>query len=1521
MFGNIPMSVGTAAAPIGAPAPPSSAVPFADRRPAPAAIARGRHAFASDRSYSYSAVGNEAVAAPMPWIRRADLHADGAAASASPPSLMQSTPPALSDADIDRLLLLRAGEQRAADRKALDAVLDYANICNVRAEANERDALFDWWARLRDYAPQYAVDDLKRVGHNLHLLFFETPPGRRDAEWQRLSASAKRDVNLILDLAAVIQASDRPYVGTSYNAILPALARAMENRRPSDLALRDSETPYLLSLMHALRQSRAAEHPYFRNRVEIMPGDVLDFVQAVILERYAEPLGQADVDHRQHLKTDLCALLYRALRHRCATTVDNPLTLASLREGIAGAMAAEKKDRILLDKMFADDGSPGAIRHDGWVLRNARGKTPADLVAYLDAHGPPGMAALHHGYKLSLVRRKLYELGEYAGDYKFGSIMRAMATVLMRTSSRPAPNRHVVYTTALDLEEQWMERIKEEIERGNMPYMLEIFEAVYSERANGVEEWNTQAYRKQYNNAMAAIEAAASAYRCDDGARAAIRRWLAGNMPGWRAEDNNFDDAIDIAHYATSIENLVDAFYQIAQSDEYPDFHTTDILTAQGNLIFHPLLDGLPKHAGEALTHAAKHFDFSPFLNERTVADKQKPAHSLIQKMENTFYRNTYEMRAEPVWSVEGKAYEILLAQNLTAAQISDGYGSIYSNVHDGEYFRRPRPLHEAFVAVVRNVDADALLLLPNGKTIKPYRLIKQSYDAYHAGLEKHPWVVGKAMHQLAEKKLPFLPSVRKAEIKRIAQTLAVPSIATESGAEAADELLGSLPIFAPTLQLARALRDDKSHKLYYVLLIARDVLATAAMGKMIFATYVTPFITGMRLSASAVLAARMIPGKTISSVRRFSVSVGASVRRMSLGYEGYGNFDMQPRRKPQKTPSEKRDIPIIGDQTKSGGINKQSARTRSGGNAARRMAEERGMNNGTLVNPDGIGINSDMWLQLMTLIAPTLSQNARQFHAMLKISGKSQALVFNMTNSNNIENAGAKVGLKGLTSADAFTLCGTQTLEERQTVQDAMAWQIKSLDDNAYERKPVRDNLRIDFAADVDAAWTAHPGWSYDPMHIVEDAFDASVALRQLFNLYDSRPVRPHSIAIKVDTQCVRPRLQRRGPVSDIFLPADPNCLPFVVNARHVARQTVESAVIESVVRTILAKVTPGNLPPQRPMHERGLGVWLANRVRRQTDPHADPRVNAFDFESKEEAQSIGVRTVRDAAELEDQYLERVNPEDPIAMRMHAFSAVANHPTVKAVTTLARRIGLPAYLQSLRSPENAAGRSANDISSGDFIDRFRHRFAIDIGRRSAADIDSFIAMAHLFFSTCYERSPLFHRLFDHGLKRREQQWIIFPDGYAGDIGIEHDVLIPSPGIINAAAGNALYLGFMDTEPHPRNASIVVPTSSLRPLEPFRRMLDGVIAALAGADLLLPRSAAFEHRGAVAWASDTVLLESAQDAETPPNKRLAQITVSAHNADECKRLRKSAGQRREQARDEDAYLDHWFATVSNMASP
>jgi hypothetical protein len=1501
-------------------------------------LANSRVSFTGDASrFRFSPIGSKTA----PQSRPAFLAPSQGRSERS----VQAAPHRLSPGDIHRLLLLRP-ESHSADRKELNAILDYANICHTSTSETSKngeaakttngsieiDLKAAWWARLRGYEIQYAKADLDRIGHTLRTVFFDTPPEHRPTEWRRVSPPARRDINLIIDLGEVIRTSDHPYPAPPYQHCHRRLAEVMENDAHADLtdlALRTGDTPCLMSLAQILREHNADDDAYFHHRVEIMASDVCAFVKNDILtlpyfNRTTAP------GYRAQQEKDLCALLYRSVRKQCASSQNTPLTLAALRQGIDGALEAEANDRIFLNGMFAyndtdrradqrTDDRTGHIYHDGWTLRGAIGKTPGDLIPHLDAFGHPDFADLHHAYKLSLIRRKLYQLGEYPGNYQFGGIKHAMATILMRTSTQPPANRYIAYDNTLALEEHWVQSIQ----TGTQPYLLEIYEAIYNERANGVEEWTPQRYRAHY---VALIQSLKTEFgNVSSGVPPILWRWMAGHMPGWQAATQEFVVSISTEQYVASIENVVDTLYQIAQATEFPRFVTTDMMAAIGFTEFHPLLAGLPDDVRTRVTTVARRFDYSQFHAEHTVKNGNNPAVTLIQKMENTFYRNTRELRSAPSWDLETEAFRILLNNNITIEQMNTGMACIYSNVHTGAYYQRPRPIHEAFIAVIRNVDMDALLLLPTGKTIKPYYLIKKSFDTYNSGLEKHPYVIGDAKQSIRDQNLPFLPSVMKAQIRRIAKALAVTRIVTESGTHAADELLGSLPILAPTLQLVRALRDDKSHKLYYVLLIARDVLATAAMGKMIFAAYVAPAVTGMRLGGSALLAARMIPAKSISRVR--------TLRAMSLGY---GELDMQRRRPPPKADKQI-DLPLIGgDQTR--GYQGKTNRARSGASAARHISGEQSANNSTLMMVDGGEISPDSWLNLIRLIAPGLEKNARQFHAMLRSSGIHQNIVFNMTFNNNIEDAGARSGLKGLTTANAFTWCDTRPLEERQTVRDAMVWQVKDLDDGAYNRKAINDHLQISYLRDVGAAWDAHPEQRYDPLDIIEQAFDNSSVLRQLFNRYDSLPVNPQSIRITVDTQCVFAEVRRHGSAVTIDLPADPNCLHFTMNARHIARQSIASAIIESVVTAINCDFLHGNPAPENPSRERGLNIWLANRIQRQCDPHADPRVNAAYYASPESARHIDNRSIREAAELEDQYLERVNPEDPIAARISQFPVIARHPTVRAVKALISRIGLSPYLRATGEIEGAADGAADadaitggKTPAGDpidhaarnrFRDNFRHRFAVDTGHRAAADIDKLIETMHLFFTECHEKSILFRQLFDYGLRRRDQQWIIFPDGYAGDSGVAEDILIPSEGIINAATGNALYLGLIEIQPDPSNASLSLPTSSLRPLESFRRMLDGVIVALSGAsEAILPREMAFDHRGAIAWASDMVLHEVLRGAEVLPNKRLAQIAVSTDNEDDCRRLRKAAAHKREQTRDEDAYLDHWFAGLAPPATP
>ena len=132
---------------------------------------------------------------------------------------------------------------------------------------------------------------------------------------------------------------------------------------------------------------------------------------------------------------------------------------------------------------------------------------------------------------------------------------------------------------------------------------------------------------------------------------------------------------------------------------------------------------------------------------------------------------------------------------------------------------------------------------------------------------------------------------------------------------------------------------------------------------------------------------------------------------------------------------------------------------------------------------------------------------------------------------------------------------------------------------------------------------------------------------------------------------------------------------------------------------------------------------------------------------------------------------------------------------------------------------------------------------------------------------------------------------------------------MPSTGMINAGAANAVYLGLIETESAAANASLSLPSAQLLPLESFRRMLDGVIAALSGDTATPPRRQAFHHRGATVWISEAVMWQ----AGWPANKRLARITIRSSAAGDVTRLTRLAARNRRTARVEDAYILEWLS--------
>jgi hypothetical protein len=1415
--------------------------------------------------------------------------------------------PIIGEAEIHWLLGLRAGTQFDADAKALNALLDYANICHPGNMTDRHETIDASWARLKNdencknYEISHANSDLIRMRKNIQSIFFDTPPASRAMQWQRLSQRARQDLKLYFDIGDTLHASPLAIGERPYEKAWLRLALVLKRSPPSDDMLRvpGASTPYLMALTQALREHDAAHHPFFRDRLEILPSDIRAFITEYMPPPLPQPIapieGLADAAYFEQRQEDLAALLYLWLEDRCLPIGgETRITAPSLRNALAAATQAEEKDQVFLKDMFIFNATATDIHadiyHDGMVLRNAVGKSVSDLAVYLDTHAGPDFALLHHAYKNTLIRRKLYELEE-SPDYPIGTPLQSMATILMRMSDQPAGNRYRTYRNKLDLTESWERRNQQWIDKRDFALSPELYNAMHLESGNSLTASALYWYRDVWDARI--VQAIRNTELGRTGSAQILLplwQWLQEHAPGWQASAQCWS-AVSAERYANSVMHAVDALYQIKQASDLPKFELIDAYTGAGYWRYHASLHGLPGPIQQALTSVAQQFDFHPFHTERILSDDWLT--TSYRLLDSSYYRTVLELQSVPTYSVEIEAYLALLRNGITHEQIAAGMGRVICDVDHNAYHRRPRPLYEAFISVIRNPHSDARLLLPNGESIYPHQIIDKSFDDYCNHLGKHPWIIGRAKQNLRDRGLPFLPSLLREEIESIAAPLRKKaSKATESGTQLADHFFGAMPITAPLLRMSRAVRaGNYEHVPYYMLVLTRDVLAAVALSHAITAAYISPIISAARYSSSVLLASTTLPQRSFRTYR---------IR--SAGY-----LDLKPPQLNRK--SKPHEITLTGDQTH--GLQTKIARARRQGNAARQYTSSAALDNSTQLTDGGQLFDPDYRHKMLKMLLPAnQKEQMLQQQNIWKIGSQNSYSLLNITASDDMEDAGAQAGLQGLSEVNSFTLCGEETVGLRQTVQDAYDWLIKANNDRMRNvPQLLRDNLLTTYGEGVEAVWEAQPAWRYDPAQIVNRTYIASPQMRALLNWHDDHAIEKCSLSILIDLECTRATVtaSASSTIIRIMLPANPDNLPFIMNEMHVSRQSIRQALIESLVKAITRLP-----PPQDPLRQRGANVWLANAILLQTGQHFEPRISAAFFEDHDQARQIGHQhhnhqSIYRTAEIEDQYLERISVKNMLAIPHGKYQGdtAAHRPTVAALTALLTQLDYPAYLRKQQGPARS-----DALARADFKQRFLRGFTFDYGNSNRNGSQNAIdtELTDAFFFDCYVNSSLFRKLFDDRITQLRRRWTVFPNGFDGDGAAAEYAPIPSEGIINAGTLNAVYLGLLEVEPIAGNSTFSSPGTQLLPMEPFRAMLDGVAAALSDDMAMSQAHTALHHRGAGVWFCDTVLLQ----AGWPINKRLAGLTVRSSNLGDIKRLSRLAGPNRRAARVEDAEIVRWI---------
>lgn len=521
-------------------------------------------------------------------------------------------------------------------------------------------------------------------------------------------------------------------------------------------------------------------------------------------------------------------------------------------------------------------------------------------------------------------------------------------------------------------------------------------------------------------------------------------------------------------------------------------------------------------------------------------------------------------------------------------------------------------------------------------------------------------------------------------------------------------------------------------------------------------------------------------------------------------------------------------------------------------------------------------------------------------------------------------EQDGPAGGFLDLADIDACTQCNGQALGRRATVLDASDWLLKTGDGKARNiERLLSRHVTVTITPQALQAWEANPDARYEPLGILRRLYRNSEQCRKLLNWHDDHTTAGQKIAIVVEESTELRYAQALARVeaangSLIVLPCDARILPTVMGERHFPRQTIAQVTIEGLVKAITCLPAPAHSAD-----ERGVNIWLANRILLQDGEPFWPRVNAAVYTDGDPIQFSHIDEARHAAEMEDQYMERLGIAAPISHdATYQGSTLAERPTVAAVIDLLTQLDYRRVLREAQSNDVISSPTpaampipvpARILEEGHsaayrlFHARFAARFMLDFGARAPTQINHNSAIRFLF--DCHRGSTLFRRLFDRSQPPGARQWTIFPHGYPDRQQHANHRLVPVPGVIDTGIDNRLYQGLFDSRPAftATGAATEVPARALLPLNLYRRLLDGVVAVLSG-DTGATDAAAHKHRGATVWLSDTILWQRGW----PVNRRLAAALLSANATAQLAHLKALSGTNRRAARAEDRYILQWL---------
>ncbi|MGI4982140.1 MAG: PipA/GogA/GtgA family type III secretion system effector [Janthinobacterium lividum] len=1116
---------------------------------------------------------------------------------------------------------------------------------------------------------------------------------------------------------------------------------------------------------------------------------------------------------------------------------------ATLRRAFIALLPEEEQNQVLLDRLFRPTNVPARIYHDGVTLRNALGRTFDDLLNSEELRDLPGMADVTPARRQKLLTRKFAQW-YVSTRYPFGSVRHAIATTVERIANlhgTPLPEDLDTDTGLLNALKD-ARRVWAEADDG--PVSPDLLLAGQLAAHNQVRLETTDSLRQWFEHTIATPFRRASEQMRAAGVNGiGPLEWLMHNMQEARAFEHRSLSSCMPREYEWAIDRVRQEKERIA-----------------GDTKRYQFVDLPPNEPFVRATEAEPHYDaIRAIFYERAFRDVDPAAlrHEIL-------VGNTWQERGQAslAYANERLLATFNLAPMLNLAAIAEdtlaAAGLNTSEIHairrieiqgSNDELREPvtGSFIDAFLKVCRQVSRAQHFFLPSGQAIRPMTVVEPAIDAFNAGLASDSWIRLAALETFRRDGIAPSSRTLQSAIDEKVREHCIPSITAVMLSQIFD-IRNLVPLYGSSQAIYQGLTEKRYYQvLFGVITMTAEVLSVARSHPQI------GFPRSLFAAPQRSAVARRPPGFPITD----SVSVlcgwppSLSAFKNLKPWQEFIRpperlFDADLRLLPVR---HRQPLPPLRDDVLPWGAHAQIARARAG------EADVR-------------------WNSFHILFCPTENASFLGRHEREDLYTKIDWLTLEPVEPPEFirrsENGEFHMVAPDLPDLSPFF--GDLPLSNRLTVRHVVP--ILSNGTDATPR-----NFRRLFEARFDVAYSAaaqalrqsHPARGYGLLDLLEHAYTRSTILRRVFHHFIDTSPTTGTIPVSID--CGASPMTTVSPASKgAVAVVDAITLPAARDDASACYQSVRGLEPPAIMRMILhefihawTRLPDPAVPDQR--HHRGAVVWLTEATLRQMGHLVHPRIAYGVWDKHVAMTSASYQNTILWSGLEDRLIEQIVPDLNLSDSLAAYGTQVEH---RVTVSQVRSLLAPAAAHAVANDTASTTTTAPPFDSP-FTTQFSTRFTLvdAIPGTTPGQQRQFGKDVRAFIRHCETHSPLLRRLHAATHFNVTGEWQFrrenMPSARDEDVQQLYEIDFFRQQV-TVLSGVAHY--FSHGGPHPFTQEM--------------RILDAVVALLAGEMGAARQASRYLDRGAVVWLTDHILDESGYDAPRRLNRAVLFDTYGTH---------------------------------------